>query len=139
MATKVPTFKAGELLTAQKLNEALQAVANDAVDAALERLNNDEIRINGTWYKRSGVMNFPSGQSFTSAGGGVYHLNVSIPRPYSPPDGWEFEYFIMKTSAVTFAQKSGSNSSKDEIRVIQIGWDWGGAPSKLGWRLIKSS
>lgn len=131
------TFQEGETLTAQDLNDAL-AAADDDAQSLITRMNNNEIRINGSWYRQSGVMSFPRISAFSSAGGGVYHASVAVSRPYQPPAGWEFEYFVMGTQAVTLAQKSATNSTTDEIRVIQIGWDFAGAPSRLGWRLIKA-
>ncbi|AZR03318.1 hypothetical protein [Trueperella pyogenes] len=130
------TFQEGETLTAQDLNDAL-ASADDDAQSLITRMNNNEIRINGAWYRQSGVMSFPQG-AFTSAGGNVWHRSATVTRPFQPPSGWEFEYFVMGTAAVTVAQKSATNSITDEIRVIQIGWDFAGAPTRLGWRLIKS-
>ena len=69
----------------------------------------------------------------------VYATTASFPRPFTPPDGYGFEAYLLQSSGLTFisTSHSGHGSVTDvSVRILQIG-----SASLLtitvGWRLVK--
>ncbi|MGV4289488.1 hypothetical protein QEV12_10495 [Trueperella pyogenes] len=138
MAT-VPTFKAGELLTAQKLNDAL-AATDDAVQTLIDRMNNDEILINGQWYRRSGKVSARDAGPANYSAMPVVYWTAYINYPFSPPPGWGFEFFPLDSKALVWTTFRTYDDLQKRVTVDIYRLNSGDfvAPD-FGYRLIKTA
>ena len=69
----------------------------------------------------------------------VYATTASFPRPFTPPDGYGFEAYLLQSSGLTFisTSHSGYGSTTDvSVRVLQI-TSAAQLTIRVGWRLVK--
>ena len=97
-----------------------------------------EIVINGTAYPTSGVAPVPS-FSWTHSLNPVYVATVSMPSPFTPPEGWTFVWNIMGTSGFTFASTGNwlPVNGRQEVRILQVANTGTGFITRLVWQLVK--
>lgn len=98
------------------------------------------IVINGVEYQACGVQDVPE-FSFAYSAHPVHAGTISMPYPYTPPEGWHFQYFAMYTASFTLVQSAQYDDAKKVslVRVLQFFNGNVGFLSKVGWRLTKIS
>lgn len=96
------------------------------------------IVVNGVEYQACGVQDAPE-FSFAYSAHPVYAGTIKIPYPYTPPEGWHFQYFTMYTASFTLVQSAQYDDAKkvSNVRVIQFFTGSTGFLKKVGWRLTK--
>ncbi|WP_341740596.1 hypothetical protein [Trueperella pyogenes] len=133
------TFQEGETLTAQDLNDALKA-ADDEVQNLINRMNNDEILINGQWYRRSGKVSARDAGAANYSAMPVVYWTAYINYPFSPPPGWSFEFFPLNSQALVWCTFRDYDDSHRNVTVDIYRLNSGDfvAPD-FGYRLIKTT
>lgn len=133
------TFQEGETLTAQDLNDALKA-ADDEVQNLINRMNNDEILINGQWYRRSGKVSARDAGAANYSAMPVVYWTAYINYPFSPPPGWGFEFFPLDSKALVWTTFRTYDDLQKRVTVDIYRLNSGDfvAPD-FGYRLIKTA
>ena len=98
------------------------------------------IVVNGVEYQACGVQDVPE-FSFAYSAHPVHAGTIRMPYPYTPPEGWHFQYFAMYTASFTLVQSAQYDDAKKVslVRVLQFFNGNVGFLSKVGWRLTKIS
>lgn len=98
------------------------------------------IVVGGVEYQACGVQDVPE-FSFAYSAHPVHAGTISMPYPYTPPEGWHFQYFAMYTASFTLVQSAQYDDAKKVslVRVLQFFNGNVGFLSKVGWRLTKIS
>lgn len=96
------------------------------------------IVVNGVEYQACGVQQTPK-FSFAYSAHPVNVGTVSVPYPYTPPQGWGFQYFSMHSSGFTFVQSAQWDNAKkmSYLRIVQFFNNDVTASVNVGWRLTK--
>ena len=97
-----------------------------------------EIAINGTAYATSGIATVPS-FSWDVSQAPVYATTVSMPSPFTPPEGWTFMWNTLGTSGFTFASTGDwlPVNGRQEVRILQISNSNTDRITRLVWQLVK--
>lgn len=98
------------------------------------------IVVGGVEYQACGVQQTPK-FSFRYSAHPVNVGTVSVPYPYTPPQGWHFQYFSLHSSGFTFVQSAQWDNAKkmSYLRIVQFFNNNVTASVKVGWRLTKIS
>lgn len=105
---------------------------------ATQTATENTIVINGVEYQACGVQQTPK-FSFDYSQHPVYVGTVSVPYPYTPPQGWCFQYFSIHSTGFTFVQSAQWDDAKkmSYLRIAQFFNGSTDALKKVGWRLTK--
>lgn len=69
----------------------------------------------------------------------VFATSASFPRPFTPPDGYGFEAYLLQSSGFTFISTSHSgygSATNVSVRILQIA-SAAQLTIRVGWRLVK--
>lgn len=98
------------------------------------------IIVDGVEYQACGVQDVPE-FSFAYSSPPVHAGTIEMPYPYTPPEGWRFQYFPMHSSSFTFVQ-SALHKDSQKITLVRVAQFFNGSTTflkKVGWRLTKFS
>lgn len=129
------TYKDGELLTASNLNDSFEEL-----ETAVTHLQNNEIKISGTWYERSGIQEMPQIDSWYTWRDPIYIKDLDVPAPYKPPTGYGFIYSITQQSSfcwIETARAAPNDENKIAIRLLSLFSDNKNTVQLLHWHLVK--
>lgn len=104
-----------------------------------ESVNPGEIVINGTAYATSGrTTNIPT-FSWDYTDPPIYRVTIAVPVPYTPPDGYSFNWSGAHASAFVLAGNATYSISggTQRVRVLQLGSSGTDRLSALNWQLVK--
>ena len=90
-------------------------VVEDLIDAAL--LGPNEIRINGTVYQRSGVINGPWSTAFSGSSPVYYRILDLGSLPYTPPAGWYFHWSTGRSSGYSVISNFTAANAQKPLHV----------------------
>ena len=95
------------------------------------------VRIGGVDYQASGVLTLTTPAWAVSAAP-IYSTSATPAKPYTPPSGYGFEFFLLASSGFTFVStvNSGAGASPSTIRITQF-HNMSLLPLTLGWRLTR--
>nr|DAI70038.1 MAG TPA: hypothetical protein [Caudoviricetes sp.] len=98
------------------------------------------IVVGGVEYQACGVQDVPE-FSFAYSSPPVHAGTIEMPYPYTPPEGWRFQYFPMHSSSFTFVQ-SALHKDSQKVTLVRVAQFFNGSTGflkKVGWRLTKFS
>ena len=100
--------------------------------------NPGEIVVNGTAYATSGTADVPS-FSWDVSQPPVYATTVSMPVPFTPPEGWTFMWNILGTTGFTFASTGNRTpvNGRQDVRILQVNNSGTSTFTRLVWQLVK--
>lgn len=105
---------------------------------ATQTATENTIVVDGVEYEACGVQDVPE-FSFALKEHPVNAGTINIPFPYTPPEGWGFQYFVMHSNTFSFVQ-SAQHKDAEKITVVRVAQFFNGNPTalkKVGWRLTK--
>lgn len=130
------TYKDGELLTASNLNSSFEEL-----ETTVTHLQNNEINIAGTWYKRSGIQEMPQMEgTWYTWRDPIYMKDFSIAAPYTPPKGYGFMYSIAQQDSFCWVENATSipdSENKIGVRLVSLFSDNKNTVRLLHWHLVK--
>ena len=131
-------YKDGEVLEAADLNASFAELETKMRQLIEEYTKDPYIYVDGVKRPLAGMIN-AQGVRFSSSGG-VYYASLRIPEPYTPPEGWRFEFFCGQSSGYTIISTAQPRSvSEYTVRAIQFAENSSNALKKIGWRLVPES
>ncbi|MDU4831107.1 MAG: hypothetical protein E6X52_00990 [Actinomyces sp.] len=98
------------------------------------------IVVGGVEYQACGVQDVPE-FAFAYSSPPVHAGTIEMPYPYTPPEGWRFQYFPMHSSSFTFVQ-SALHKDSQKVTLVRVAQFFNGSTGflkKVGWRLTKFS